>query len=75
MKTFVPARVVYSVLFYVLCILLVIVSKPSLVFQQDGSVKPFGVGNEKTVFPLGVFVVVGAIVSFYLFTLIDIIYQ
>jgi hypothetical protein len=46
-------------------------------FTSEGDIKPFGVGGEngKTVFSLGVFVMVLAIVSFYTFSLIDIIFK
>lgn len=68
------SRVIYSVLFYILFSLLIIVSKPSVMFDQNGSLKPFGVGNDKSIFPLGVFVVVAAIVSYYIFCIIDLVF-
>jgi hypothetical protein len=46
-------------------------------FTPDGDIKPFGVGgeNNKTVFSLGVFVIVLAILSFYIFALLDLIFK
>lgn len=72
----VSSRVIYSLLFYVLVVLLVVVAKPNLMFSADGNVRPFGVGSEenKTVFSLGVAVVCMAIVSFYIFALIDLVF-
>lgn len=70
----VSTRVVYSVVFYILVMMLIIVSKPSVIFERDGSIKPFGVGIDKTMFSMGVFAVVGAIISFYMFCIIDLIF-
>lgn len=68
-------RVIYSTLFYVLVICLLIVSKPSFVFDDQGNMKHFGVGNDKTIFSLGVFVVALSIVSFYVFAVIDFVFD
>lgn len=70
----VSTRVVYSVLFYILVMMLIIVSKPSVIFERDGSIKPFGVGIDKTMFSMGVFAVVGAVISFYVFCIIDLVF-
>jgi hypothetical protein len=81
-----PARVVYSSLFFALTMALLAVSKPSALFASDGSVRPFGFAKEGeaeaeaddeaqgTVFPLGVVVVVAAVLSMYMFSMIDLIY-
>lgn len=70
-------RIIYSVLFYVLLITLIAISKPSLMFDTKGNIKPFGVSNdgEKTMFSFGVFSIVLAIASFYIFCLIDLIFD
>jgi hypothetical protein len=73
-------RVIYSLLFYILAILLIIVSKPTMIFDSSGSIMPFGVGltdegKEKTIFSIGVFVIVLAIVSFYIFAVLDVIFS
>jgi hypothetical protein len=43
-------------------------------FNQNGHIKPFGIGEEKTMFSFGVFTVVLAILSFYIFCLIDLVF-
>jgi hypothetical protein len=43
-------------------------------FENDGSLKQFGIGDEKTMFSLGVFTVVLAVLSFYVFCMIDLIF-
>jgi len=75
----VSSRVIYSLLFYTLAILLIIVAKPTIMFSREGEIRRFGVGrvddgNPQTVFSFGVFVVVLAIISFYIFALIDVIF-
>ncbi len=67
-------RVIYSLLFFGLLMLLIFVSKPSHLFAPDGNVKPYGVGEGKTVISLGVLTVLSAICSFYVFALLDVIF-
>ena len=69
------SRVIYSLLFFVLLMILIAVSKPSIVFNPDGSLKEFGIGDDKTMFSLGVFTVVVAIISFYTFCIIDLVFK
>ena len=71
----VNSRVIYSILFYVLVMMLIVVSRPSVIFERDGSMKPFGVGMDKTMFSMGVFAVVLAIMSFYVFCIIDLVFM
>mgnify|MGYP003452596851 CR=1 FL=1 len=71
---FINTRVLYSVLFYILLIVLIIIAKPSVMFELDGNIKTFGIGEDKTMFSLGVFTVVLAILSFYVFCLIDLVF-
>ena len=68
------SRIVYSIVFYVLLMVLITISKPSVIFEKDGSLKLFGVGYDKTMFSFGVFSVVLAIVSFYVFCIIDLVF-
>ena len=68
------SRVIYSVLFYVLLIILIILAKPSIIFNSNGDIKLFGIGEEKTLFSLGVASILLALLSFYIFCLIDLIF-
>ncbi len=74
---FMNGRIIYSLLFYVLSVSLLIVSKPSFMFSKSGEIKSFGVGGteQRTVFSFGVFIIVLAIFSFYVFALLDIIFS
>jgi len=71
---FVNQRTIYSGLFYLLIVTFLFVSKPSLVFDQDGEIKPFGIGTQKTLFSFGVLVIVIALLSFYVFAMIDLVF-
>lgn len=77
--TYINTRIIYSVLFYVLLLVLIIIARPNILFSKDGNLKSFGVdldGNgSKTMFSFGVFSVILAIISFYIFCLIDLIFS
>lgn len=77
-----PSRIVYATLFFLLCFALLMIFKPKYVFDGNNNPRPFGTrkgaaagtgdGPEPTLLPLGVVVVILAILSLYLFTVIDI---
>ena len=73
---FVNCRVIYSILFYILLVVLLFVAKPSLIFNDAGNIKQFGIdgsrNSRKTLFSFGVFTVSLALLSFYLFALVDV---
>lgn len=69
---FLTSRVIYSVLFYTLLISIIFITKPTTAFDTHGLIKPFGIGQGKTVFSFGTIVTTLAIVVFYVFCLIDI---
>ena len=68
-------RLAYTVLFFVLVITLIIVSKPRILFDENKNIITFGTGDNKTIFPLGVVVVLLAFISFYFFSIIDIVFE
>ena len=62
-------------MFYILIVTLIFIAKPSLVFDKQQQLKHFGIGGtQKTLFSFGVLVIIVALVSFYLFALIDLIF-
>ena len=71
----VAPRVVYSTLFYTASMLLIIVSKPVLMFDAEGEPRAFGLGSDKTLFSLGATTVALAVMSFYVFALIDLVFE
>jgi len=73
---FPPARVIYSSIFFVLVMTLVVVTKPGLFFLSDGRIRAFGIGksDRHTVFPLGAVAVLVAVGSMFIFATIDVVY-
>ena len=67
-------RTIYATLFYVLVVMLFIVAKPKFAFDEDGSIRAFGIGPHKSIISLGVLSSMLAIWSFYIFTIIDIVF-
>tara|TARA_B110000259_G_scaffold187788_1_gene243327 strand:+ start:4232 stop:4387 length:156 start_codon:yes stop_codon:yes gene_type:complete len=50
--------------------------KPTFIFKDDGSVKSYGVNDtDKTVYSLGVISICAAIISFYFFCIVDLIFN
>lgn len=69
---FTTSRLVYSILLFVIMMLILLVSRPHPVFDEFGGVTPFGVGDrDKTLCSLGITTAFLAIVSFYGFAVID----
>ena len=68
-----PARVVYSILFFALTMALIAVAKPAAIFDPDtGKPRPFGSSEPgATMFSLGVVSVIAAVLSLYVFAMID----
>ena len=67
-------RVVLAILFYSIVMGAVVVYRPSALFDSEDVPRPFGSGDGKqTVFNMGTVAGVVAVVSFALFTLVDIV--
>jgi hypothetical protein len=67
---FLSQRLIYTILFYVLVIILIFVSKPPLFFL-NGKIRHFGVRNDEIIFSMSIFNFVVAIVCFIVFTFIE----
>ena len=72
---FINKRLTLSISFFVLSMLFVTILQPSLFFNKDGTIKEFGVEKGQTIYSLGVMVVVSCIAVFYVFSMIDLIYN
>ena len=73
--SFFSSRIVFSVLFFVLAAVLLVVVKPKTLFDREtGEAKPFGLGPGRTLFSLGVVVCTMAVTVFYVFGIIDMVY-
>ena len=69
-------RLILSIIFFLMSMSMIIIMKPNSLFNaQDGSIKEFGVGLDKTIYSMGVVVVCLSIFSFYIFSIVDIIFR
>jgi hypothetical protein len=69
---FLPSkRVIYSILFFIAIMSILIVTKPKSFYQKDGKLKCFGMYGDDTLFSLGFITIVVAILVFYMFCIID----
>jgi len=64
-------RLLYSITFYLLLMTMLILWKPSMMFESNGDIRSYGVDKGNTVFSFGVASIVLAIVCFYIFAIID----
>jgi hypothetical protein len=72
------SRIGYSVIFYVLSVMLVIVARPATVFDREtGELKRFGTGGSErreSLASMGVVVVALAVACHFTFALIDVVF-
>lgn len=71
--TWITSRVVYSLIFFSVISALIIVFKPPFMYDEEGNPKPFGIGPYKTPFSLGSALLLVAIASSFLFSVISMI--
>jgi hypothetical protein len=55
--------------------LLIFVKKPKLMYDDNKQIKKFGTGKNETIYSLGVVSLVIAVIVFYIFCLIDMIFK
>lgn len=72
---YLTSRIVYSVILYTLIMILIYVSKPKLMFNENGSIKSYGIKKNETIYSLGVVSVILSVISFYFFCIIDLIFN
>jgi len=75
MSRFLNTRLFYTLIFYILFVVILFITKPRFIFDQNGQITAFGVGKEKTIFSFGSIIMAFALVCFYLFAVIDLIFQ
>lgn len=60
-------RLIVSMLLFSILFAFVVMIKPNFIFDYDGAFREFGVGNSsKTVVPMWLFVIVLALLSYYI---------
>lgn len=70
------SRVSYSIIVFIMSMILLFITKPKLAFENDGSLKSFGISQKKdTVYSVGVISVLLSLMIFYFFCMIDLIFD
>lgn len=59
-------RLQLCIILYLLFIGSLMLLKPQYIYKKDGSLKNFGTGRNKTLFPLWFLIFIGAYLSYYL---------
>ena len=63
-------KLYFTIITYLISIILIIYLKPSMIFNKDGKLKLFGINNGQTIYPLWIVVSIVAILSYYFVTLL-----
>ena len=69
------SRIIYSITFYMLLMSLMYITKPKIMFTDDGEIIPFGLDKYQTLYSFSIFTVVSSILTFYMFCVIDLIFS
>lgn len=69
------SRILYSITLFVLLMLLVYLTKPAPIYHKDETIKAFGINKNETIISLGVFTILAAVMSMYIFAIIDMIFS
>jgi hypothetical protein len=60
-----------AIAIYLLIVFSILYSKPKFIFNEEGNLKEFGTGKNKTVFSLWFIFLIGAIVSYIIVTVLS----
>ena len=72
---YLSSRIFYAIFLYILILTLIFLKKPKMFFEDDGEIKQFGLKKEQTIYSVGVFSIVLAIICFYIFCVIDMVFE
>ena len=72
---YLSGRIFYAIFLYILILTLIFLKKPKMFFEDDGEIKQFGLKKEQTIYSVGVFSIVLAIICFYIFCVIDMVFE
>ena len=59
-------RVKYTLLIYLVVVMIIIIIRPKFMFKKNGEFKPFGIGKNKTIFPFWLIIFVSIIIAYYI---------
>ena len=67
-------RVKYTLLIYLVVVMIIIITRPKFMFKTNGEFKPFGIGKNKTVFPFWFISFVSIVIAYYIANIIVLIH-
>ena len=59
-----------SLMIYIFSLFALFIAKPSFCFNEDGKLKEWGIGNDKTMFPAFIVSMIISIISLFMMTII-----
>lgn len=68
-----PSRTWYSSAMYVILVVITLALKPGFAFSEDGTMKDFGTGENRSVFSFGAITGASAILSSMVFAVADLV--
>lgn len=68
-------RISISITVYLLLMFIIFYIKPSYIYDSDGKIKDFGLESNQTITSLGIISTCMAIFCFYIFLVIDLMYN
>jgi len=68
-------RISLSIIVYLLIMCIIFYIKPSFIYKYNGTVKEFGLNSDQTITSLGVISTCIALFCFYIFLVIDFMYN
>jgi hypothetical protein len=69
------SRVSYSIIVFILSMIILFIVKPKLAFDQGGNIRNFGLQSKTdTIYSIGVLSIILSIIIFYMFCLIDLVF-
>lgn len=68
-----PSRTWYSSAMYVVVVVITLAIKPRFAFNEDGTMKDFGAGEDRSVFSFGAITGASAVLSSMVFAVADLI--
>jgi heme/copper-type cytochrome/quinol oxidase subunit 2 len=72
---FIRSRIAFSIVIFILSMILFFIVRPRIAFENDGKPRKFGVERNETIYSLGIFTIISAILTFYVFCVIDLIFD
>lgn len=72
---YLSSRIFYAIFLYILVMTLIFLKKPTMFFDENGEIKNFGLKKHETIYSIGVLTIVLAIICFYIFCVIDMVFN